>query len=111
MRKAYLNNRIKSDEFDALIKLTVALSKYLYQFIRNTLQSKDNYEKNPIIWDGFKERFIELITERFNTKSIKVKKLLDPNVNDQFLVRSLLTLALCNSDDGYQKLRTILLDF
>ena len=53
---------------------------------------------------------IELINERFNVDSMKVKKLLDPNINDVILTKTLLTLAFSISNDGYQKLRTTLLD-
>ena len=111
MRKSHINNNIKLKEFDALIKLAFEMSKYLYPYIRNILQSRDDFEKNPSIWNDFKKRFTELINERFNVDSMKVKKLLDPKENDKILIHSLLTLALCNSDEGYQKLRNYLINF
>ena len=110
MRKSYIKNKIKLDEFEALIKLAAEMSKYLYPYIRNILQSRDDFDKNPVIWNDFKTRFIELINERFNIDSMKVKKLLDPNVNDVILTKSLLTLSFCVSDDGFQKLRVFLLN-
>ena len=110
MRKSYIKNNIKFKEFDALIKLTVEMSKYLYPYIREILQSRDDFEMNPLPWDQFKKRYIELVNERFNTTSMRVKKLLDPNLNDKIIINSLLTLALCISDQGYQKLRTHLLN-
>jgi len=64
-------------EFDALIKITVEMSRYLYPFIREILKSKEDIEKNPIIWNDFNKRFIELIKERFNIDSMRVKKLLN----------------------------------
>ena len=108
LRKSYMNNNIKLEEFDALIKITVELSRYLYPYIREILQSKENPEKNSIIWSDFNSRFIDLITERFNTNSIRVKKLLNETVNDEILVKSLLTLSLCTSNEGYQKLKNFL---
>ena len=51
---------------------------------------------------------MELINERYNINSMKVKKLLDPKFNDETLVKSLLTLAFCTSDEGFKKLRTSL---
>ena len=110
MRKSHINNNINLKEFDALIKLAVEMSKYLYPYIRNILQSREEFDSNPFIWDNFKKRFVELINERLNINSMRVKKLLDPNTNDEFLIKSLLTLALCNSDAGYEKLRTSLLN-
>ena len=110
LRKSYVNNNIKLEEFEALTKLTAEMSKYLYPFIRQILQSRDEFEKNPIIWNDFKNRFIELINERLNTNSMKVKKILDPNVNDEILVKSLLTCALSIADEGYLKLRNSLLN-
>ena len=86
------------------------MSKYLYPYMRNILQSRDDFDKNPVIWNDFKTRFMELINERFNIDSMKVKKLLDPNVNDVILTKSLLTLSFCVSDDGFQKLRVFLLN-
>ena len=109
LRKSYINNNIKLDEFNALTRLAVEMSKYLYPIISNILKSRDDFDKNPIIWNDFKARFMELINERFNIDSMKVKKLLDPNINDLILTKSLLTLAFCVSNDGYQKLRASLL--
>ena len=109
MRKSYTNNNIKLDEFNALTKVAVEMSKYLYPYIRELLQSRDNLDDKPKIWDDFKNRFIELITERLNVNSMRVQKLLDPNLNDEILIKSLVTLALCISDQGYQKLRSSLL--
>ena len=65
-----MNNNIKLDEFDALIKITVELSRYLYPYIREILQSKEDSEKNAVIWNDFNKRFIELIKERFNLDTI-----------------------------------------
>ena len=110
MRKSYIKNKIKLDEFEALIKLAAEMSKYLYPYMRNILQSRDEVDKSPVIWNDFKNRFMELINERFNIDSMKVKKLLDPNVNDVILTKSLLTLSFCVSDDGFQKLRVFLLN-
>ena len=111
MRKSYINNKITIETFDALIKLTVEMSKALYPYIRNILQSRDDLDKNPYAWNDFKKRFIELIYERLNINSIRVQKLIDPNGNDEILIKNLLTLALCSSEKGYQKLRTSLLNF
>ena len=109
MRKSHINNEIKSDEFEALTKIKVEMSKYLYPYIREILQSRDNLDINPIIWNDFKKRFLELINERFNTNSMKVKKLFDQRLNDEILTKCLLTLAFCNCTDGFQKLKNYLL--
>ena len=110
LRKSYVNNNIKLDEFDALIKITVEMSKYLYPYIRELLKSKEDLEKNSVIWEDFNNRFIELIKERFNLDSIRVKKLLNQTKNDEIIIRSLLTLSLCISNQGYQKLKNLLND-
>ena len=91
MRKSYISNKIKFSEFDALIKLAVEMSKYLYPYIWQILKSRDDIENNPEIWNDFKKRFLELINERFNVNSIRVKKLVDPQINDKFIIQSLLT--------------------
>ena len=111
MRNSFNNNNIRLDEFNALIKLTAEMAKFLYPYIRQILQSKDDLTKNPKPWNEFKIRYIELISERFNTNSMKVKRLLDPNCNDEVFIKIILTLALCISDDGYLKLRTTLLNY
>ena len=108
MRKAYINNNIKLIEFDALIKITVEMSRYLYPYIREILKSKEDLEKNSVIWNDFNKRFIELIKERFNVDSIRVKKLLNRAENDEIIIKSLLTLSFCISNDGYQKLKNFL---
>ena len=111
LRKSYVNNNIKLDEFDALIKITVEMSRYLYPYIREILKSKEGLEKNSVIWNDFNKRFIELIKERFNLESMRVKKLLNQTKNDEIIIKSLLTLSFCISNKGYQKLKTFLLDF
>ena len=99
------------EEFDALIKITVEMSKYLYPFIRKILESREETTTNSVIWNDFNKRFKELITERFNTDSIRVKKILDQTRNDEILIKYLLTLSLCISTQGYQKLKNTLLNF
>ena len=106
-----MNNNIKSDEFDALIKITAAMSKYLYPYMREILQSKEDPEKNGYIWNDFNKRFIELINERFKSESIRVKKLLNQTENDEIIIKSLLTLSLCISNQGSQKLKSFLFNF
>ena len=103
-----MNNNIKSGEFDALIKITVEMSRYLYPYIREILQSKEDVEKNTEIWNDFKNRFIELINERFNTDSMRVKRLLNQTENDEIVIKYLLTLSLCISNKGFQKLKQFL---
>ena len=106
-----MNNNIKIDEFDALIKITVEMSRFLYPNIRKILQSKEDLEKNTFIWNEFNERFMELINERFNLDSIRVKKLLNKNENDEIIIKSLLTLSICISKNGFQKLKSFLFHF
>ena len=111
LRKSYVNNNIKVDEFDALVKITVEMSRYLYPYIREILKSKEDPEKNSVIWNDFNKRFIELIRERFNLDSMRVKKLLIQTEKDKFIINSLLTLSFCISNQGYQKLKNFLFDF
>ena len=106
-----MNNNIKLEEFDALIKITVEMSRYLYPYMREILQSKEDPERNSVIWNDFNQRFIELINERFNLHSVRVKKLLNLTGNDEILIKSLLTLSLCISNQGYQKLKNFLFNY
>ena len=111
MRNSFNNIDIKIEEFEALIKLTTEMAKFLYPYLRQILQSRDDLSRNPNAWNEFKNRYIELISERFNTNILKVKRLLDPNCNDEVFNKLILTLALCNSEDGFLKLRTTLLNY
>ena len=111
LRKSYVNNNIKPSEFDALIKITVEMSRYLYPYIREILKSKEDLEKNSVIWKDFNKRLIELIKERFNLDSMRVKKLLNQTENDEIIVKSLLTLSFCISNNGYEKLKNFLFEF
>ena len=106
-----MNNNIKLSEFDALIKITVEMSRYLYPYIRELLKSKEDLEKNSVIWNDFNKRFIELINERFNTDSMRVKRLLNQSENVDIIIKSLLILSFCISNQGYQKLKNFLYDF
>ena len=111
MRKSYVNNNIKINQFDALIKITVEMSRYLYPYIKEILKSKEDLEDNSIVWKDFNKRFIELIRERFNIDSIRVKKLLNQTENGEIVIKSLLILSFCISNQGYQKLKNFLYDF
>jgi len=111
LRKSYVNNKIKVNEFDALIKITVEMSKYLYPYIREIMISKEDTKKNSIIWNDFNKRFIELIKERFNVDSMRVKKLLNEAENGEIIIKSMLILSFCISNQGYQKLKNFLYDF
>ena len=111
LRKSYVINNIKLNEFDALIRITVEMSKYLYPYIREILKSKEDIEENSVIWNDFNKRFIELIKERFNIDSMRVKKLLNQAENDEIIVKHLLILSFCISNQGYQKLKNYLYDF
>ena len=111
LRKSYVNNNIKLGEFEALIKITVEMSRYLYPHIRELLQSKEDLKKNSVIWNYFNKRFVELIKERFNIESMRVKKLLNQTENDEIVIKYLLTLSLCISNKGFQKLKQFLFDF
>ena len=110
MRNSFIKNNIKLKEFEALIKLTAEMAKYLYPYIRQILQSRDDLTRIPNAWNEFKKRYIELISERFNTNSMKVQRLLDPSSNDEDFIKIILTLAFCISEDGYLKLRNTLID-
>ena len=111
LRKSYVTNNIKLNEFDALIRITVEMSKYLYPYIRQILQSKEDPKNDSFIWNDFHKRFIELIKERFNINSMRVKKLLNQTENDEIIIKSLLTLSFCISNEGDKKLKNFLFNF
>ena len=111
MRKSYVINNIKLNEFDALIRITVEMSKYLYPYIKEILKSKEDIEENSVIWNDFNMRFVELIKERFNLDSIRVKKLLSQVENDEIIIKPLLILSFCISKQGYDRLKNFLIDF
>ena len=111
LRKSYVNNNITLNEFDALIRITVEMSKYLYPYVKEILKSKEDIDENSVIWNDFNKRFIELIKERFNIDSMRVKKLLNQAENDAIIIKSLLILSFCISKQGYQKLKNFLNDF
>ena len=111
MKWQFILHNIKLNEFDALIRITVEMSKYLYPYIREILKSKEDLDENSVIWNDFNKRFIELIKERFNIDSMRVKKLLNQAENDEIIIKSLLILSFCISNQGYQKLKNFLYDF
>ena len=108
MRISQNNNNVNYEQFDALIKITSEMCKYLYPYIRAIIYSKDNYLNKPELWNDFQFRYIELIEERFNTESIIVKNLLNHNFNQEFYKKILLTLSLASSEEGYDRLRFVL---
>ena len=111
LRKSYVKNNIRLEEFEALVNITVEMSKILYPYIREILQSREDPKSNSVVWSDFHKRFIELINERFNINSMKVKKLLTKSENDEIIIKSLLTLSLCISSEGNKKLKNFLFGF
>ena len=107
MRKSR-NNKINSEQFDGLIKITSEMSKYLYPYIRAIVSSKDNYINKPELWNDFQSRFIELIEERFDTESILVKNLINYKDSQEYFKKILLTLSLASSDEGYNRLKFVM---
>ena len=110
MRKTFISKDINFNDFLDLIKLASETSKPLYPYIRAILSSRDNYTIRPQLWDNFKTRFLELMNERLNTESIRVKKLLDPKISENIYITILLNLSLCISEDGYFRLKDTLLN-
>ena len=110
LRKSYVNNNIKLDEFDALIKITLEMSKYLYPYVKEILKSREDLENDSYIWNDFNKRLSELIKERFNLHSVRVKKLLNQTDSDEIIIKSLITLSLCISNQGYNRLKNFLFD-
>ena len=87
------------------------MSKYLYPYIREIIKSKEDNKENSVIWNDFNKRFIELIKERFNMDSMRVKKLLNQAENDEIIIKSLLILSFCISSQGYGRLKNFLFEF
>ena len=110
MRKSHNSNNINNEQFDGLIKITSEMSKYLYPYIRAIISSKDNYINQPELWNDFQSRYIELIEERFNTESIIVKNLINYNYSQEFYKKLLLTLSLASSEEGYNRLKFLLVN-
>ena len=108
LRKTFVSNNLKYREYEALLKITSEMAKYLYPYIRSILDSFDSYSSRPELWDDFQNRLIDLIKQRFNTESILVKKLVDFNYSKDFYSKILLTLAMCQSEDGYDRLKIYL---
>ena len=77
------------------------MSKYLYPYSREIVKSKEDIEENSVIWNDFNKRFIELIKERFNLDSMRVKKILNKVENDEIIIKSLLILTFCITSEGY----------
>ena len=63
LRKSFVTNNIQLKEFDALIRITVEMAKYLYPYIREILKSKEDIEENSVIWNDFNKRFSHLIKD------------------------------------------------
>ncbi len=110
LRKTFVSNNLKYYEFDALLRVTSEMAKYLYPYIRSILSSLDNYNSTPELWNDFQNRLIDLIKQRFNTESILVKKLVNFEYSKNIYRNILLTLAMCHSENGYDRLKISLLN-
>ena len=87
------------------------MSVYLYPIIREIFDSLIDPKTNHVIWNDFHKRFTELIKERFNINSMRVKRLLNRTESEVIIIKSLLTLSLCISNEGCKKLKNLLVNF
>ena len=110
MRKSFVKNSINFNEFIALVKVTSEMARYLHPYIREILSSRDNYIQRPELWDNFSERYSDLISERFNSESVRVRKLTDKKTSQSTFTKVLLNLALCNSTNSHKRLQEILIN-
>ena len=111
LRKSYVTNNIKINQFDALIRITVEMSKYLYPYIREILKSKEDIEENSVIWNDFNKRFIELIKERFNVDSMRVKKLLNQAENGEIIITIFAYFSFLYFKSGLSKVEEFFIRF
>ena len=74
-----------------------------------SISSKDN-KNEPELWVDFQNRYTELIESRFNTDSMRVKKLVNHQKSNDFYLKILIDLSLSISDEGYYRLKTTLLN-
>ena len=110
MRKSQNSNNINNEQFNGLIKITSEMSKYLYPYIRAIICSKDDFKNKPELWNDFQSRYIQLIEERFNTESIVVKNLMNYEYSQEFYKKILFTLSLASSEEGYNRLKFVLVN-
>tara|TARA_Y100001978_G_scaffold17170_1_gene13204 strand:+ start:648 stop:1223 length:576 start_codon:yes stop_codon:yes gene_type:complete len=110
MRKSQNSNNINNEQFNGLIKITSEMSKYLYPYIRAIVCSKDDFKNKPELWNDFQSRYIQLIEERFNTESIVVKNLMNYEYSQEFYKKILFTLSLASSEEGYNRLKLVLIN-
>ena len=110
LRKATRRGPLKKTESDGLVLLICSMSERLYPRLRQLISSNEPSSQNQEQWNLLKQRFSDLIEERFNIRRGAVQKLLGPNNSDLVIRQLVRTLAFSVGSGGVERLQASLLD-
>lgn len=105
LRKATRRGSLSSQEVDGLISLVSSMSNRIYPHTRKLLSSKEPTDLNKQRWELITERFIELVSERMNSRRIAIQKLRIPTETLILVKQLIFTLALSAGPGGTERLR------
>ena len=96
LRRASRRGQLATDESRALITLVCTLAQRVYPLLRQLVSSREPAELTDQRWALFRERFSDLVRERFNVRRGAVRQLLDDREGEglrRAIVESLLLSA------------------
>ncbi len=96
LRVASRRGQLGTDEAQALITLVCTLAQRVYPLLRQLVSSREPAELTAQRWTLFRERFSDLVRERFNVRRGAVRQLLDDSEGEglrRAIVESLLLSA------------------
>lgn len=96
LRRASRRGELGTEEARALISLVCTLAQRVYPLLRQLVSSREPAELTAQRWALFRERFSDLVRDRFNVRRGAVRQLLDDNEGEglrRAIVESLLLSA------------------
>ncbi len=105
LRKSPIRGNLSPKEVDALITLVSSMSNRIYPHTRKLLSSKEPTDLNNQRWSLITDRFIDLVSERMNSRRIAIQKMSNHSETLLLVKKLILTLALSAGPRGAERLR------
>jgi hypothetical protein len=99
LRRASRRGQLGTDEARALITLACSLAQRVYPLLRQMVSSREPADLTAQRWALFRDRFSELVRERFNVRRGAVRQLLDDREGEA-LRRSIVESLLLSAGPG-----------
>jgi len=110
LRRASRRGQLGTDEAQALITLACTLAQRVYPLLRQLVSSREPADLTAQRWALFRDRFTDLVRERFNVRRGAVRQLLDDREGEALRRAIVESLLLSAGPGGAKRLEASLRD-